>query len=64
MCEVKSTEIIKHLNEEKVEKCSDVAGKLFQEMIPRPQKNCLTSINYNACKFCKDGLEFVLSTKF
>jgi len=29
-CEVKSTELIKQLNEEKLEKCSDVAGKLFQ----------------------------------
>jgi len=38
MCEVRSTELIKHLNEEKQEKCSDVAGKLFQVMTIRWQK--------------------------
>jgi len=39
MCEVKSTELVKHLNEEKLEKCSDVAGKLFQVMTIRSQNN-------------------------
>jgi len=45
MCEKKSIELIKHLNEEKPEICSDFADKLFQVMKIRSQKKCfLTSI--------------------
>jgi len=38
MCKVKSTELMKHLNEEKLEKCSDVSDKLFQIVPIRSQK--------------------------
>jgi len=36
---------IKNLNEEKLEKCSDVAGKLFQVMTIRSQKTIRSYIN-------------------
>jgi len=38
---------MKHAYEDKLKKCSDVAGKLFQEMTIRSKKNMFSYTNYN-----------------